>query len=78
MSRSPGRHFPQIPGPTNASPRIGIRCSPGEFGDASALGTLAAVEIRLKTQYVPFGDGAVEAAIEVLSDRRVVMAEAAE
>jgi hypothetical protein len=32
----------------------------------------------LKAQGVPLGDGAIEAAIEVLSDRRLVMAEAAE
>jgi alanine-glyoxylate transaminase / serine-glyoxylate transaminase / serine-pyruvate transaminase len=50
----------------------------GDFGDASVLGTLAAIEMGLKAQGVPLGDGAVEAAIEVLSDRRLVMAEAAE
>lgn len=50
----------------------------GDFSDASVLGTLAAIEMGLKTQSVPFGDGAIEAAIEVLSDRRTVMAEAAE
>jgi alanine-glyoxylate transaminase / serine-glyoxylate transaminase / serine-pyruvate transaminase len=50
----------------------------GDFNDASVLGTLAAIEMGLKTQGVPLGDGAIEAAIEVLSDRRLVMAEAAE
>jgi len=50
----------------------------GDFSDASVLGTLAAIEMGLKAQGVPFGDGAIEAAIEVLSDRRLVMAEAAE
>jgi alanine-glyoxylate transaminase/serine-glyoxylate transaminase/serine-pyruvate transaminase len=50
----------------------------GDFSDASVLATLAAIEMGLKAQGVPFGDGAIEAAIEVLSDRRLVMAEAAE
>jgi len=50
----------------------------GDFSDASVLGTLAAIEMGLKAQGVPLGDGAIEAAIEVLSDRRLVMAEAAE
>jgi aspartate aminotransferase-like enzyme len=108
MSRSPGRHFLQIPGPTNtplsilaaiAKPTIDHRDakSPktrtfrsamasvlshrvlrvghlGDFSDASVLGTLVIVEMGLKAQGVPFGDGAIEA----LSDRRLVMAEAAE
>lgn len=50
----------------------------GDFSDASVLGTLAAIEMGLKTQAVPYGDGAIEAAIEALSDRRTSMAEAAE
>jgi alanine-glyoxylate transaminase / serine-glyoxylate transaminase / serine-pyruvate transaminase len=50
----------------------------GDFSNASVLGTLAAVEMGLKARAVPYGDGAIEAAIEVLSDRRFVIAEAAE
>jgi alanine-glyoxylate transaminase / serine-glyoxylate transaminase / serine-pyruvate transaminase len=50
----------------------------GDFNDASVLGTLAAIEMGLKERAVPFGAGAIEAAIEALSDRRAVMAEAAE
>jgi alanine-glyoxylate transaminase / serine-glyoxylate transaminase / serine-pyruvate transaminase len=50
----------------------------GDFSDASVLGALAAIEMGLKRQSVPFGAGAVEAAIEVLSDRRAAMAQAAE
>ena len=50
----------------------------GDFSDTSVLGTLAAIEMGLKTQGVPLGDGAIEAAIDVLSDRRLVMAEAAQ
>lgn len=50
----------------------------GDFSDASVLGTLAAIEMGLKAQSVPFGDGAIEAAIDVLTSRRTVMAEAAE
>jgi alanine-glyoxylate transaminase/serine-glyoxylate transaminase/serine-pyruvate transaminase len=50
----------------------------GDFSDASVLGTLAAIEMGLKTQAVPYGDGAIGAAIEALSDRRTSMAEAAE
>jgi alanine-glyoxylate transaminase/serine-glyoxylate transaminase/serine-pyruvate transaminase len=49
----------------------------GDFNDASVLGTLAAIEMGLKTRGIPFRDGALEAAIEVLSSRRT-MAEAAE
>jgi hypothetical protein len=41
------------------------------------LGTLAAIEMGLEIRAVAFGDGANEAAIEVLSDRRAIMAEAA-
>lgn len=50
----------------------------GDFSDASVLGTLAAIEMGLKERAIPFGAGAIEAAIEALSDRRRIMAEAAE
>ena len=50
----------------------------GDFSDASVLGTLAAIEMGLKERAIPFGAGAIEAAIEALSDRRKIMAEAAE
>jgi alanine-glyoxylate transaminase / serine-glyoxylate transaminase / serine-pyruvate transaminase len=50
----------------------------GDFNDASVLGTLAAIEMGLKTRGIPVGDGAIEAAIEVLSYRSTAMAEAAE
>lgn len=50
----------------------------GDFSGASVLGTLAAIEMGLKERAIPFGAGAIEAAIEALSDRRRIMAEAAE
>lgn len=49
----------------------------GDFNDASVLGTLAAVEMGLKARAIPFGRGAIEAAIDALSDDRKVMAQAA-
>jgi alanine-glyoxylate transaminase/serine-glyoxylate transaminase/serine-pyruvate transaminase len=50
----------------------------GDFNDASVLGTLAAVEMGLKARAIPFGRGAIEAAIDALSDDRKVTAQAAE
>jgi alanine-glyoxylate transaminase/serine-glyoxylate transaminase/serine-pyruvate transaminase len=50
----------------------------GDFNDASVLGTLAAVEMGLKERAIPFGRGAIEAAIDALSDNRRVTAQAAE
>src|SRR5258708_30557378 len=38
-----------------------------DFNDTSVLGTLAAIEMGLKTQGVPLGYGAIEAAIDVAS-----------
>lgn len=50
----------------------------GDFNDASVLGTLAAVEMGLTARAIPFGRGAIEAAIDALSDDRKVTAQAAE
>jgi alanine-glyoxylate transaminase/serine-glyoxylate transaminase/serine-pyruvate transaminase len=50
----------------------------GDFSDASVLGTLAAIEFGLRVRGIPFDHGAIEAAIEVLCDRRTTMAQAAE
>jgi alanine-glyoxylate transaminase/serine-glyoxylate transaminase/serine-pyruvate transaminase len=50
----------------------------GDFNNASVLGTLAAIEMGLKARAIPFGEGALEAAIDALSTPRRGVAEAAE
>jgi alanine-glyoxylate transaminase/serine-glyoxylate transaminase/serine-pyruvate transaminase len=50
----------------------------GDFNNAAVLGTIAAIEMGLKVRGIPFGEGALEAAIETLSSPRQGVAEAAE
>ena len=50
----------------------------GDFNNASVLGTLAAIEMGLKARGVPYGDGALDAAIDALSGSSSTMAQAAE
>ena len=50
----------------------------GDFNNAAVLGTLAAIEMGLKARAIPFGEGALEAAIDALSAPRRGVAEAAE
>jgi alanine-glyoxylate transaminase/serine-glyoxylate transaminase/serine-pyruvate transaminase len=50
----------------------------GDFNNAAVLGTIAAIEMGLKARGIPFGEGALEAAIDALSSPRQGVAEAAE
>jgi alanine-glyoxylate transaminase / serine-glyoxylate transaminase / serine-pyruvate transaminase len=50
----------------------------GDFSETSVLGVLAAIEMGLKAQGIPFGSGAVEAAMDVLARGRSNLAQAAE
>ena len=50
----------------------------GDFNNASVLGTLAAVEMGLKARGIPFGRGAIEAAVDGLSKDRSIRKQAAE
>jgi len=50
----------------------------GDFSETSVLGVLAAIEMGLKAQGIPFGSGAVEAAMDMLARGRSSLAQAAE
>ena len=70
-----GRHFLQIPGPTNTPDRI-LRAM-ADFNELMLIGTLGGVELGLGAAGVPFTRGGVDAALALLSQRATVESTAA-
>lgn len=90
MQHQAGRHFLQIPGPTNTQLPSRNGLGPladqvfrighlGDFNTLSVTGTLSGIEMGLKARGIPHRKGGVvEAAIDVLAGNSPPVAQAAE
>ena len=68
MVNPAGRHFLQIPEPSNVPDRVFRSGHLGDFNDPTLIGTLGGVEMGLANAGVAFNKGGVDAALDYLAD----------